>query len=529
MDLRDRLIISKPLYISESANPRCGYCKGGKKAYNNFALDSWYETYKSELSDVQFNSTTIGLQAELLSVEIYDTLCNLGFRRSGSFLYKTDLLRNCCRLYTIRTNVSFLHLSKELKSCIKKYRKNIVNEEFVARSNYANFVEQLVDYEENSTNFRTVFEPATSTPEKYELFAKYQEHVHNDKDHSPRQFESFLCDSPFPEDVILGTKDEWDQLNNWRNFKPTDKLKRLGPAHECYYYNGKLIAVAVLDFLPSGMSSVYFIWDPDYAKWSLGKVSALRELAILSKINRNYYYLGYYIEDCPKMKYKEKFGGEILDVCNNQYVPLTHLDKYIANGKFFTLGNSDYGSKSEYQRDMANEEESTVLEHEIRHDYNSNLSFDKPLVNHAEQIYGKNGGALSEANNAIKRLNSLGISYKPIERNELYMVKGPDDLKRNVGESEAQDNHLDQNGKPKDIYQLPSIVPGLIPLWQIAEIIGNAEINCINDNVMVYDTTTGDMRVIHDFSAETADTKRIICNVIRLIGLENTKKSLIIM
>ena len=40
----------------------------------------------------------------------------------------------------------------------------------------------------------------------------------------------------------------------------------------------KLVAVGVLDVLPSGVSSVYFFYDPDYKHLSLGKFSALKEI-----------------------------------------------------------------------------------------------------------------------------------------------------------------------------------------------------------------------------------------------------------
>ena len=33
--------------------------------------------------------------------------------------------------------------------------------------------------------------------------------------------------------------------------------KKLGSWHQCYRLDGKLIAVAVLDFVPNGVSSVY--------------------------------------------------------------------------------------------------------------------------------------------------------------------------------------------------------------------------------------------------------------------------------
>lgn len=42
----------------------------------------------------------------------------------------------------------------------------------------------------------------------------------------------------------------------------------------------------MLDLLPKAVSSVYFVWDPDYAGMSLGKVSALREAQMVREMER---------------------------------------------------------------------------------------------------------------------------------------------------------------------------------------------------------------------------------------------------
>jgi len=52
----------------------------------------------------------------------------------------------------------------------------------------------------------------------------------------------------------------------------------LGCYHFNYYINGKLIAVCVADILPHSYSTVYFFYDPDYKKLSLGVVSAINEI-----------------------------------------------------------------------------------------------------------------------------------------------------------------------------------------------------------------------------------------------------------
>jgi hypothetical protein len=47
-----------------------------------------------------------------------------------------------------------------------------------------------------------------------------------------------------------------------------------------YRLDGHLVGISVIDVLPRCVSSVYFIWDPDWAWASLGKLSALREVAM---------------------------------------------------------------------------------------------------------------------------------------------------------------------------------------------------------------------------------------------------------
>lgn len=57
-----------------------------------------------------------------------------------------------------------------------------------------------------------------------------------------------------------------------------------GSHHGLYYLDSKLIALAVLDILPGAVSSVYLAWHPDYASLGLGKISALREIAMVREM-----------------------------------------------------------------------------------------------------------------------------------------------------------------------------------------------------------------------------------------------------
>ena len=89
-------------------------------------------------------------------------------------------------------------------------------------------------------------------------------------------------------------------------------IPTFGSYHQKYYLDNKLIAVAVLDILPKCVSSVYFFYDPDYSHLSLGVYAALREIALTQSLNTvlsdlSYYYMGYYIHSCSKMRYKSDY------------------------------------------------------------------------------------------------------------------------------------------------------------------------------------------------------------------------------
>ena len=139
--------------------------------------------------------------------------------------------------------------------------------------------------------FTCTLQPATFNSEAYELYKKYQIAVHKDPPNKFKEssYTNFLCSSPLIEDDIYGS------------------------FHQHYRIDGKLVAVGVIDILPSCLSSVYFFYDPDYEFLSLGKISALQEIQYVQALsmkysNLQYYYMGYYIHTCPKMQYKGKYA-----------------------------------------------------------------------------------------------------------------------------------------------------------------------------------------------------------------------------
>lgn len=74
-----------------------------------------------------------------------------------------------------------------------------------------------------------------------------------------------------------------------------------------YYLNDTLVGVGFLDQSAKGLSSVYFIFDTAYSHLNLGTYSVIREIQEAQHHGLPYYYLGYYIEECAKMTYKNRF------------------------------------------------------------------------------------------------------------------------------------------------------------------------------------------------------------------------------
>ncbi len=74
-----------------------------------------------------------------------------------------------------------------------------------------------------------------------------------------------------------------------------------------YYLNGKLIGVGILDDVENILSTVYFFYDCDYLDRRLGTYSLLKEIEYAKSMNKDFYYLGYYVKNCGKMSYKANY------------------------------------------------------------------------------------------------------------------------------------------------------------------------------------------------------------------------------
>lgn len=74
-----------------------------------------------------------------------------------------------------------------------------------------------------------------------------------------------------------------------------------------YFYQEKLVAVDLIDILDDGVSSIYFYYDPDFASYSLGKLSLYKQIEYAKKSDKKWIYLGYYVKECNSLSYKAEY------------------------------------------------------------------------------------------------------------------------------------------------------------------------------------------------------------------------------
>lgn len=124
-------------------------------------------------------------------------------------------------------------------------------------------------------------EPAAFREEDYLLFSRYLDRRHPEEGgmagSSPGQYMGFLSSG-------------WSRTWFCRFREET-----------------RLVALAVVDELTHGLSAVYTFFDPDRPKRSLGVFTILWTIEQARRQNLDWVYLGFWIEDCRKMSYKQAY------------------------------------------------------------------------------------------------------------------------------------------------------------------------------------------------------------------------------
>lgn len=123
-----------------------------------------------------------------------------------------------------------------------------------------------------------------ATPEQYHLFKRYLEARHAGGGMNQMSFidyEYMVEDTPVQTVVV-----------EYRLASSEDR---------------PLVALALTDVMPDGLSMVYSFYEPALARRSLGTLIILDHVNQVRSAGLRYVYLGYWVKDSPKMAYKGSF------------------------------------------------------------------------------------------------------------------------------------------------------------------------------------------------------------------------------
>ncbi|XP_053524375.1 arginyl-tRNA--protein transferase 1 isoform X9 [Artibeus jamaicensis] len=208
--------------------------------------------------------------------------------------------------------------SPEAKSNQPKALEDLIFESLPENASHKLEV-RLVPVSFEDPEFKSSFSQSLS------LYVKYQMAIHQDSpdECGKTEFTRFLCSSPLEPET-----------------PPNGPDCGYGSFHQQYWLDGRIVAVGVIDILPYCVSSVYLYYDPEYSFLSLGVYSALREIAFTKQLHEqtpqlSYYYMGFYIHSCPKMKYKGHYRPSDL-LCPETYVwvPIEQCLPALENSKY---------------------------------------------------------------------------------------------------------------------------------------------------------------------------------------------------
>lgn len=234
---------SIPVYIS-----KCGYFENRTNEYFITSITSPIEpmlVFPEHITSLEELALDDEQKLSILLAKA-DYLFSIGFRRSGDLFY-LNLCQECSDCIPIRVPVKDFEITKKYRRILK-----------------------------NNSDIRIECVKSEITDEKIKLFQKY---------------------------------------NSLRHDNDGDCFSHLSSLHTgydgiCemdYFIDNKLIAVGILDLGSDCTSSNYFYFDPDYSKRSLGVFSVLKEIEFTRQSGKEFYYLGFYLENSPKMRYKSQY------------------------------------------------------------------------------------------------------------------------------------------------------------------------------------------------------------------------------
>lgn len=200
----------------------------------------------------------------LVDKNLYSELSSVGFRRSGSHIYR-PYCQSCSACIPVRVPVSRFALKRRHRRVLK-----------------------------SNSDLTVTRMPPAMNDEYFALYDRYITQRHSDGDMYPaskEQFESFLVEGR-PEASFYEFRE-----------------------------SGQLVSVAVADELNDGLSAIYTFFEPEMQSRALGVHAILCLIEETKQLGLAHLYLGYWIKECQKMNYKMEYKPIELYV-NNGWVTI---------------------------------------------------------------------------------------------------------------------------------------------------------------------------------------------------------------
>jgi len=103
----------------------------------------------------------------------------------------------------------------------------------------------------------------------------------------------------------LGESDQEYQASDYANFLVDTCCPQT--IELSFWLAEELVGVSIIDCGRLAMSAVYTFFDPQYSRLSIGTYSILKQIEFAQKSNRQFVYLGLYVQQNQHLNYKARF------------------------------------------------------------------------------------------------------------------------------------------------------------------------------------------------------------------------------